>query len=183
MLIVLLLLLVAASGMASNGTRPLPRGPDDGILLENDLLGFRVWGPPSQPTITLGRSDVWDRRWFSDRQPLITLSRIRELAMSSRASEVPTSGHKDAIYDNYDFPCPKPGMQIILETPFATKAEVWGGNQQLRAQQARPLGVDPDTLSSELGVGSRARFRPRVPGDKELAGDDQAPGSLSHLGV
>ena len=126
MLIVLLLLLVAASGMASNGTRPLPRGPDDGILLENDLLGFRVWGPPSQPTITLGRSDVWDRRWFSDRQPLITLSRIRELAMSSRASEVPTSGHKDAIYDNYDFPCPKPGMQIILETPFATKAEVWG---------------------------------------------------------
>lgn len=129
MVVGMALILVALSADA----RVLPRDPDDGFLLENDLLGLRVWGPPSQPTITLGRSDLWDRRWFADHQPLITLAQIRKLAMSGNASEVPANSNKESVYGKYDFPCPKPGMQIILQTPFATCAEVkTEGSQGLR---------------------------------------------------
>jgi len=41
--------------------------PHDGILLGNHVLGVRLWGPPSAPTLTIGASDIWDRRWFRDR--------------------------------------------------------------------------------------------------------------------
>ena len=99
----------------------LPRDPYLGVRLENDVLGVRLWGPPTQPTLSLGKADIWDRRWYGDRQqPLITMARIRELAMADRLGEL---GRYD-VYGRYDFPCPKPGAQLIIGAPFADRATV-----------------------------------------------------------
>ena len=110
----------------SDAPTPLPADPHDGVLLENDVLGARIWGPPNRPTITLGASDVWDRRWFAERQPLVTLAQIRELAAADRLQEVAPSPNRTvySLYNRYDFPCPKPGAQLILLTPFAETATV-----------------------------------------------------------
>ncbi len=104
----------------------LPRDPNDGLTLENDLLGVRLWGPPAQPTLTLGRSDIWDRRWFGDRQPLVTLERIRHLAQADRLFEIAKHPNDTAywVYNHYPFPCPKLGGNLILGTPFARRASV-----------------------------------------------------------
>ena len=69
--------------------------------LENDIVGVRLWGPATQPTLSLGRSDIWDRRWFAERQPLITLARIRELAMAGQTQR----GH----------PQPEPDRLLALQ--------------------------------------------------------------------
>jgi len=105
---------------------PLPLDPHDAILLENDVVGVRLWGPPGRPTLTIGRSDIWDRRWFGDRQPLVTLDRICELAMADRLAEIAASANRTiyGVYNRYDFPCPKPGAQVILLAPFAARATV-----------------------------------------------------------
>lgn len=104
----------------------LPPDPYDALRLENDILGVRLWGPPTQPTLSLGRSDIWDRRWFADRQPLITMARIRELAMKGQLNEVARNPNLTiySLYNQYDFPCPKPGAQLILGTPFGHSAQV-----------------------------------------------------------
>ncbi|MGA2501935.1 MAG: hypothetical protein ABSH20_29690, partial [Tepidisphaeraceae bacterium] len=104
----------------------LPRDPYDAVRLENDVLGVRLWGPPGQPTLSLGKSDVWDRRWFGDRQPVVTLQRLRELAKNDRLADVAASpnGTIYDVYGKYDFPCPKPAAQVILGTPFASSARV-----------------------------------------------------------
>ncbi len=111
----------------------LPPDPHDAWRLENDVLGVRVWGPPTRPTLSLGKSDIWDRRWFAERQPLVTLAEIRELAMADRLSEIargPNDTVYSGLYHNYDFPCPKPGAQLILETPFGTTAQVSPGEHR-----------------------------------------------------
>ncbi len=107
----------------------LPRDPYDALLLENDIVGVRLWGPPTQPTLSLGRADIWDRRWFAERQPLITLARVRELAMADRLPEIAPSPNNTAyeLYGRYDFPVTKPGAQLILGTPFAQTAHVEPG--------------------------------------------------------
>lgn len=103
----------------------LPRDPHDALTLENDIVGVRVWGPPAQPTLSIGRADLWDRRWFADRQPLVTLARLSELAMTDRLSEVAPETNRTVydLYHRYDFPCPKPGGQMILGLPFAVAAQ------------------------------------------------------------
>ena len=68
--------------------QPLQRDPHDAAILQNDILGVRVWGPADRPTLSLGRSDIWDRRWLAQRQPLVTLARIRELAATGRLHEI-----------------------------------------------------------------------------------------------
>jgi hypothetical protein len=77
----------------------LPRDPYDARRLENDVLGVRVWGPPTQPTLSLGKSDIWDRRWFAERQPLVTMAKIRELAMADRLAEVARQPN-DTVYSS-----------------------------------------------------------------------------------
>jgi hypothetical protein len=108
------------------GAAALPRDPYDALRLENDVLGVRVWGPATQPTLSLGKADIWDRRWFGDRQPLITLRQIREAAMSGRLAELAPGVNRTVydVYGKYDFPCPKPGAQVILGTPWAAYAQV-----------------------------------------------------------
>lgn len=137
----------------------LPRDPHDALKLANDTVGVRVWGPATQPTLSLGKADIWDRRWFGERQPLITLARMRELAMADRLSEVAPEVNRTAydLYGRYAFPCPKPGAQLILGTPFGQRATiepdgevgarlvVEGGGKRLSAliwvALARPLVV------------------------------------------
>jgi len=111
----------ASTGLAD----ALPPDPYEALRLENDILGVRLWGPATQPTLSLGRSDIWDRRWFGERQPLITLARIRELAMKGQLSEVARNPNLTiySLYNQYDFPCPKPGAQLILGTPFGLTAQ------------------------------------------------------------
>lgn len=109
-------------------TQPiLPRDPYEALTLENDILGVRLWGPADRPTLSLGRSDLWDRRWFSERQPLVTLARLRELAETDRLTEVARDPNRTAygLYNQYEFPCPKPGGQVILGLPSATEARGW----------------------------------------------------------
>jgi len=106
--------------------RELPRDPQDAVTLENDVLGARLWGPPEQPTLSLGKSDLWDRRWMGAEQAPVPLARICELARSGRLEEIVRSTN-DTIYSQayrYDFPCPKPGAQLILGLPFGERAEV-----------------------------------------------------------
>jgi len=106
--------------------RDLPADPQDAATVENDVLGARLWGPPQQPTLSLGKSDLWDRRWFGERQPPVPLARIRELALSGHLEEIARSTN-DTIYSpayRYDFPCPKPGGQLILGLPFAERARI-----------------------------------------------------------
>ncbi len=110
---------------ADQTRKELARDPMDGLLLRNDLLGVRIWGPPAQLTLSLGKADIWDRRWFAERQPLITMQQIREWALADpRENTDKYFPHKYRLYDLYDFPCPKPGAQLICLTPFATEAHV-----------------------------------------------------------
>lgn len=101
----------------------LPRDPYDALTLENDIVGLRLWGPANQPTLSLGRSDLWDRRWFAERQPLVTLAQLKELAFSNRLAEVAPHVNQTVynLYGLYEFPCPKPGGQVILGCPFAVE--------------------------------------------------------------
>ena len=141
----------------------LPPDPMDGVLLENDVLGVRIWGPPTSPTLSLGAADIWDRRWFAERQPLITLDEIRKHAMAGSLGEVAASPNRTAyrLYNEYDFPCPKPGAQLVLRTPFGEQAAVVqddtgvtltvsGGGKRLAARvwvalDARLVAVDCET--------------------------------------
>lgn len=115
----------------SNSTFPLtgqapvlPPDPYDALTLVNDIVGLRLWGPAPQPTLSLGRSDIWDRRWFADGQPLVTLDRLRELAATDRLAEVAAEPNRTIydLYGRYEFPCPKPAGQVILGCPFATES-------------------------------------------------------------
>ncbi|MBM3241374.1 hypothetical protein FJZ31_34265 [Candidatus Poribacteria bacterium] len=112
--------------MSTQNNISLSRDPYDALRLENDVLGMRLWGPPTQPTLLIGKADIWDRRWFSERQSLITMARIRELAMADRLVEIAQEPNRTAynLYGQYDFPCPKPGAQVILGTPFATHTSI-----------------------------------------------------------
>jgi hypothetical protein len=113
-------------GPPDTGWTDLPPDPQDAVTLDNDVLGARLWGPPQQPTLSLGKSDLWDRRWRGDQQPPVPLAHIRELAESDRLDEIAPSPN-DTVYSpayRYDFPCPKPGAQLILGLPFAEHAQI-----------------------------------------------------------
>lgn len=143
----------------AQGAADLPRDPYDAVRLENDVLGVRIWGPAVQPTLSLGKADIWDRRWFGDRQPLVTLQQIRDAAMSGCIADLARSPNRTVydLYGKYDFPCPKPGAQLSLGTPWAAQARcdrdtdgavtlsVEGDGKSLRARiwvaLARPLIV------------------------------------------
>ena len=110
----------------TTGWRDLPADPHDAVTLENDVLGARLWGPAMQPTLSLGKSDIWDRRWFGSQQPPVTLARIRECAATGRLAEIARTTN-DTIYSpayRCEFPCPKPGAQFIIGAPFATRSRI-----------------------------------------------------------
>lgn len=91
-------------------------GLEPGALrLSNDDVGIILWGPDSAPTLSVGKSDIWDRRNPKPPQPVLTLARIMEMA---RAEKFRSLGSYYTVYGSYDFPCPKPAGQLILKLPF-----------------------------------------------------------------
>jgi len=111
--------------------KALSPDPYEAHRLENDIIGVRLWGQPTRPTLSIGKSDLWDRRWFGDRQPLVTMDRIRECATSGVLDEIVFQDNNHTIYDvynRYSTPCPKPGYQLIIGTPFAGSAGVRTGD-------------------------------------------------------
>ncbi|MEW6755920.1 MAG: hypothetical protein AB1505_33820 [Candidatus Latescibacterota bacterium] len=187
------------------GWRELPRDPQDAVILENDVLGVRLWGPPEQPTLSLGKSDIWDRRWRGDRQPPVTLAQIRRCACEDRLAEIARAPN-DTVYSPayaYDFPCPKTGAQLILGLPFALSAQLaparptgwwlWaeGNGRRLEAHiwvplarvlvvvEMHPQGLEPADLWLRL-YRHRDTILPGQPVDPTLGGKP-SPGDFEPM--
>ncbi len=78
----------------------------------NDDVGVIVWGPDTAPTLSVGKSDLWDRRKAAPIEPVLTLARIMEMARAGDPAILNGKRYYTA-YGSYDFPCPKPVGQII----------------------------------------------------------------------
>lgn len=85
--------------------------------LSNDDIGVIVWGPNDAPTLSVGKSDVWDRRLPPSEKPVLTLGQIMEGARTGDKAIVNGAAWYTA-YNHYDFPCPKPAGQIVIRLPF-----------------------------------------------------------------
>lgn len=55
------------------------------IRLNNDLIGAILWGPPERPTLSIGKADIWDRRylWDEKKEPELTVAQIVKQAMQA----------------------------------------------------------------------------------------------------
>ena len=85
--------------------------------LNNDDLGIILWGPDDAPTLSVGKSDIWDRRNPPSKQPVLTMKEIVERIGAGDKSIMNGAGYY-TNYGKYDFPCPKPGGQLIVQMPF-----------------------------------------------------------------
>lgn len=84
------------------------------VNLDTPRLMARLWGPPERLTISLGKTDVWDRRRYFE--PSLTLAQIKErIAKGDVPKHYP--GFHYISWSAYDFPCSKPVGQIILFCP------------------------------------------------------------------
>lgn len=95
-------------------TDPQPIGTWGGgtaVNLSTPKLKVGLWGPPSRLTLSLGKTDVWDRRrtW----EPPLTLAEIRRTVAEGK---LPPDSHYKG-WNAYDWPSPKPVGQIILLCP------------------------------------------------------------------
>lgn len=106
------------------------RSADSALLLNNPDIKASLWGPANRITISLIKTDVFDRRYGT--APLVTLAQVREGAYAAvnkgfddmpadrrrpvRGYLLPTGGRYDpyACWNAYPFPCQKPVGQIIL---------------------------------------------------------------------
>jgi len=77
--------------------------------LSTQELKISLWGPPSALTLSLGKTDVWDRRriW----PPPLTLAQVRERV---KRGQLELKYYED--WRAYDFPCPKPVGQVIVSS-------------------------------------------------------------------
>lgn len=108
--------------------------------LQNDDLGVILWGPDTAPTLSIGKSDLWDRR-LPQEQPVITMEEITKRAMAGDMSILNGAAYYTA-YGRYDFPCPKPAGQLIVQLPFIE------GGGTLQVEQAN----GGSTLTAEHGA-------------------------------
>ncbi len=107
-------------GVHYAGAQPAPSalGLEPGERrLCNDDLGVLLWGPNAAPTLSVGKSDLWDRRNPKLPEPVITLNEIRERAMAGDRSILNGAAYY-SVYNSHDFPCPKPVGQVILQLRF-----------------------------------------------------------------
>jgi hypothetical protein len=86
-------------------------GGGTALPLNNGQLKVSLWGPPEQLTFSLGKTDVWDRRYFPE-TPL-TIEQIRERCFRDDYAKNPLGKYFDSL-EAYDFPTPKPVGQLIL---------------------------------------------------------------------
>lgn len=87
---------------------------------ESAMIGVSLWGPDHQPTISVGRSDSYDRRWYGNDFPVVTRHEVIEAGMSGDPRQLDalrqqTSGRQYNAYPH--FPGPKPVGQVILFLP------------------------------------------------------------------
>lgn len=98
--------------------QPTGLGLEPGTLrLCNDDIGVMLWGPNDAPTLSVGKSDVWDRRNPMPPEPVLTLTQIVEKAKAGDKAILNGEAYYSA-YNAHDFPCPKPVGQLILQLPF-----------------------------------------------------------------
>ena len=83
----------------------------------NDDIGVILWGPDSAPTLSIGKSDVWDRRLPPTEKPVLTLAEMVRMARAGDPAILDGAAYYTG-YNSYDFPCPKPVGQLILQLPF-----------------------------------------------------------------
>jgi len=79
-----------------SGATSIPR-------LSTQELKISLWGPPSQVTLSLGKTDVWDRRCFQD--PLLTIGQIRQMVTEGKTPPYGSDGWR--AYD-----CPEPSRWV-----------------------------------------------------------------------
>lgn len=125
----------AAKSVVIEGTLdprdPSAGGPEDrGYVLSNPQVRSQLWGTADRLTVSLLKTDVWDRRYGS--APTVTLEQIKA-GVDSPANQgfddmpphqrrpvrgylLPQGGRFDpyACWNAYPFPCQKPVGQIIL---------------------------------------------------------------------
>lgn len=136
----LLLLLWLPSTGAAQPTSVLGLEPGDRQLC-NDDIGLILWGPDSVPTLSVGKSDVWDRRLPPSPRPVMTLQRMKELAFSENPDiRIFNGAEYYATYNSHDFPCPKPVGQIQFHLNFMKENGTFDVKQEehgirLHAQQ------------------------------------------------
>lgn len=83
---------------------------DNAASLCTRTLLASLWGPPEHMTVSIKKTDVWDRRgYYEDPLPLSEIE--KKLMAGEDAPE-----HYRSWYA-YDFPCPKPVGQIIVTCP------------------------------------------------------------------
>jgi hypothetical protein len=93
-------------------------GAEPGELrLENDEIGVIVWGPGTTIALSVGKSDIWDRRLPPNEKPVLTLPQMTAMAKDGDPAILNGAAYYTA-YNSYDFPCPKPAGQLILQLPF-----------------------------------------------------------------
>ncbi|HEY3416468.1 MAG TPA: hypothetical protein VGM23_06265, partial [Armatimonadota bacterium] len=91
----------------------------------NAMIGISVWGPGYQPTVSVGRSDCYDRRWFGNELPTVTRQEVIEAAQSGDPARLAALRRRadNRQYGAYQqFPAPKTVGQIILQLPGGAEA-------------------------------------------------------------
>lgn len=115
----------------------LPDAPGK-YQITNSQVGVSLFGPANQPTLWIGKSDVWDRRLLRPNAPPVSIKELKEAAfgdpedyvrpgevggkaMTSRRIPrrwVELHETRNAWFGAYAFPCPKPAGQIAIGLPF-----------------------------------------------------------------
>jgi len=99
----------AQAGLAPS---PSPFDPDRGIRIQNGDIGVVLWGPNNRPTFNVGKADVYDRRYYGYKEPVITLAQMKEWAATG---DFPKKVYK--AHSAYVFPVSKPVGQFIIGLP------------------------------------------------------------------
>ena len=79
------------------------------LNLSTQKMKVTLWGPAEELTLSLGKTDVHDRRIVDE--PFVRLERIRQTFAEGR---VPPINYYTGLAA-YDFPCPKPVGQVIIK--------------------------------------------------------------------
>ncbi|MFH0797085.1 MAG: hypothetical protein V2A65_08550 [Candidatus Omnitrophota bacterium] len=92
--------------------------PETGLFQGNGDIHNKFWNLPEEITWSLGKNDVWDRRYYGDSKPVVTLEDIRRLAFRDNFESIEGENIvRNSAYGlsrAYDFPCPKPVGQFII---------------------------------------------------------------------
>ncbi|NOZ20653.1 MAG: hypothetical protein GXP25_06140 [Planctomycetes bacterium] len=114
-------------------------GPVCGIAnFNNGDVHGSFWNKPQAMTFSLGKNDVWDRRYFGDRKRIITLDDVKRICAEDDPKRlhqrndlgIPNTAH--ALYSAYDFPCPKPVGQIIFRFPGLEGADEYSAGFEVK---------------------------------------------------